>query len=205
MKSLRLTLLAGLPLLALAACGDGNRDAVDTGDDAQVAIRGDVPAPQENTRPRIGYPDAEYLLTPDHMDTLRPINGASAQAEGEVIVMSGGPGTDSGTANGRVDGVVLWLPESIENDASGRRVEITIRARGVSSSRLAMSYSTNEVGASGWQEFSLTDEFQDITFIYPVSPMRAGGGDYLGILPDASGDGGTIEVQWLSVDTIDRP
>lgn len=187
-------------LVALAACSEQNETANQTRD---VSSRSDIPDGPTSEVAR--YPEADFLLTSTSIGSMSPAEGTIISSEGDFIVISGGPGVETAPSFGRTAGAIIPLPESIEQAASGRRVMVTLSARSETSSRMALAYSTNEVGNSGWQVFDISSEFAEYSFEYNVAPMNAGNRDYLGILPDALGDGGTIEVQWLSVDTIDRP
>jgi hypothetical protein len=187
-------------LVALAACSQQSENTNQTRD---VSSRSDIP--DGPTSEVVRYPEADFLLTSTSIGSMSPAEGTTTSAAGDFIVISGGPGIETAPSYGRTAGAIITLPEGIEQAASGRRVIVTVSARSETSNRIALSYSTNEVGNSGWQVFDISSEFAEYSFEYNVAPMNAGNRDYLGILPDASGAGGTIEVQWLSVDTIDRP
>ena len=78
---------------------------------------------------------------------------------------------------------------------SGTQVTVTARSAATTPSpAFAVSYSTAEVGNSGWQRFALTSEPTTVSFTYAVPKMNKGGGDYIGLLPDPAGAGGAIEV-----------
>ena len=55
------------------------------------------------------------------------------------------------------------------------------------SSRLAVAYSTNDVGNSGWRWFPVGQEWAELEMDYDVPPMKNGRGDFIGLLPDKQG------------------
>lgn len=93
---------------------------------------------------------------------------------------------------GATGGYSIRLPDAVEARASGRRIVIKIVARAANAdrARFALSYSTNEVGNSGWNWFDATAEWAVHTMQWDVPPMQNGNGDFLGILPDAEGKAG---------------
>lgn len=82
---------------------------------------------------------------------------------------------------GQTGGVSVRLSDQFEAQASGSRVQVTVRALApIAGSTLGVAYSTHDVGNSGWQQFALTQEPDDYTFVYDVPAMRGGSGDFLG-------------------------
>lgn len=91
-------------------------------------------------------------------------------------------------------GIHVALPAAFEQAASGQIVRVTVaapRALDSPGKSFAIAYSTNDVGNSGWQRFELADHLASYSFTYQVPVMKAGYGDYVGILP---GDGDAVEI-----------
>jgi len=105
------------------------------------------------------------------------------------------------TASGGITGgYSIRLPDAFEAEASGRNISITIAARAAAatSSIFAVTYSTNDVGNSGWRRFTSTAEWTEFTMEYAVPHMLKGNGDFVAILPDVDGRPGT-ELAYLSL------
>lgn len=85
-------------------------------------------------------------------------------------------------AGGMTSGVSVNLGR-FENLASERNIEISVtgKAHNSNSSVIAIAYSTNDVGNSGWHEYSFKNEFKTYSFAYNVPKIKNGGGDYVGI------------------------
>jgi len=103
---------------------------------------------------------------------------------------------------GTTGGYSIRLPDAVEARASGRRIVIKIVARAARAdrARFALTYSTNEVGNSGWSWFDAAAEWAVHTMQW-VPPMKKGNGDFLGILPDAEGKAG-VELCYLAIAVI---
>jgi len=82
-------------------------------------------------------------------------------------------------------GIWLQVSDSIEKAASGNVIIVDALVRmATAGGPIGLAYSTNEVGNSGWRTQEATTEFKTVSFTYQVPPMKNGGGDYIGILPD---------------------
>lgn len=116
-----------------------------------------------------------------------------------VAQISGVP--DAALSAGLTDGVSIKLPEGVEQQASGARVQIVVRASSSSDDGLlGVAYSTNDVGNSGWQRFRLSTRPRDYVFTYSAPLLQEGGGDYIGFR--SYGDG-TVYVWGYHVEMID--
>ena len=113
-----------------------------------------------------------------------------ALADGAVDAQSGGA----------TEGYSLKVPDEVESAASGNRITVRAiaRATGGGKSRVALAYSTNEVGNSGWRWFTVGAEWSAIAFEYDVHSMINGNGDFIGVLAEPSGKPG-VDVCCVSV------
>lgn len=96
-------------------------------------------------------------------------------------------------------GVWLQLPESIERQASGKTIVVQVLVRAPIPGPIALAYSTNEVGNSGWVTRSAGTTFRTVSFTYEVPTMKDGRGDYVGILPDPKNARQVTEVAGIAV------
>lgn len=142
-------------------------------------------AARPNDRPRsLRVPDVEWPTKDGWDGTAGPHMTVESLLGGQVLRISGGA-VDASSA-GRTEGYSLLLPEAFEREASGKRVHIAVVARkstDVPRAGLAVAYSTNEVGNSGWKCFLMTDDFEQYSFEWDVPKLIAGGGDYVGLSP----------------------
>lgn len=170
--------------------------------------------------PRLGIPG--FKSSPDALATVRFVAGSDEKpaltaptgTSLELVPASGGnvsvvrlSGVKPGAGAGGLPGIYLPLTEAFENAASGETVIVTITARRAPNSSqadFAASYSTNEVGNSGWHGFKLTDELASHSFTYDVPRIASGKGDYIGILPDPSGAGGAVDVSEIYAEVVPR-
>ena len=117
----------------------------------------------------------------------------------------GGMSADEANSSGSTQAARIRLPGRIERNASGGRVRVTVSARqaeGGAGHEFAIAYSTREVGDSGWRRFELSDAFRAYVFEYDVPEMVEGDGDYIGVLPDASGASGVIEIDFIAIEVV---
>ena len=81
------------------------------------------------------------------------------------------------------------LDTDLETVFANRKLRITVRARAANrrgAEAMLLNYSTGNTRQSGWEEFTLTREFQDFEFIYNLPARDVGtqpGYDYFGIRP----------------------
>ena len=102
-------------------------------------------------------------------------------------------------------GVFGTLGPVHEENFGGANIRITARARKAPqapSSQFELGYFTSGVGDSEWQRFDLTNEFADYSFEFSPNPPLERGNDYVGIWPDPSGKGGSIELLLLKVERL---
>lgn len=193
-----LNLLGAVSAAALlAACGD-----VETSPAPETVIEAAVPHADP-----LPPADAAALYKGDRRlaERLDAPDGLMVSQGETTARLSGGPGAATATPTGRTGGATLRLPAVLERNASGGRVRVTISARAAAehgSQAFAANYATREVGTSGWTSFALGDHFQAYVLEYDVPPMVAGRGDYVGILPDASGAGQAIEIAFVAVEIL---
>jgi Transposase. len=92
-------------------------------------------------------------------------------------------------ASGPTDGYSIRTSDAFEAAASGRRIAVSVIARGAGggSARFALAYSTNEVGNSRWRWQEAGSDWAVHGFDYDVPVMKQGRGDFIGILPDVEG------------------
>ncbi len=134
------------------------------------------------------------------------------QARAPYTVSSGGPNggvvlsgfVPDAASSGR-PGIFAIVPEAVEEAASGSRVEIAATLFSATPTQALIAYSTNEVGNSGWQSISATPQGARSAFVYNVSELNAGRGDFVGILPDPENTGQTVEVTDITITILGEP
>ncbi len=102
-------------------------------------------------------------------------------------------------------GVFATLGPAYETNFGGSTVRVSVRARSGRvnpSPVMELGYFTNGVGDSGWQKFTLTSKFSDYSFDFSPKIPTDKGNDYIGIWPDPTGHGGTIEVQSMRIERV---
>ncbi len=112
-------------------------------------------------------------------------------------------GRDDCMPHGRTGGYCLRLPDEFEKAASGAIVRVSVEARassGVRRAGLAVAYSTNDVGNSGWRNFRLRQDFSTFEFTWAVPTMIAGNGDYIGLHAIL---GLPIEIRRVTAEVVD--
>jgi cytochrome c2 len=160
------------------------------------ARAGDAVDPLQN----FNFPDSAIVFPMDAAGTagLRgPRNARISRATdgSDVAVLSGVAALAS---PGYRPGIFLTIGEKREAELSGELLTVTVIARSAPTDPeprvFSVSYSTADVGNSGWHLFPLSREFQAYSFSYRVPSMERGQRDFIGILPDSEGRGGTVEV-----------
>ncbi len=100
-------------------------------------------------------------------------------------------------------GIWLQVSDSIEKAASGNVIIVDALVRmATAGGPIGLAYSTNEVGNSGWRTQEATTEFKTVSFTYQVPPMKNGGGDYIGILPDPENVDQELHVAEISLRVV---
>jgi len=127
---------------------------------------------------------AGYAVTP--ADTFVQLSGHVANA-----------------SPGGKPGIWLQVPDSIEKAASGNLIFVDAVLRmATGAGPIGLAYSTNEVGNSGWRTQEAGTEFKTVSFTYQVPPMKNGGGDYIGILPDPGNADQVLHVAQISLSVV---
>jgi hypothetical protein len=107
------------------------------------------------------------------------VYAAQASDGGQVGDISAVPA--NAASDGFTGGVAVHLPAATEDEASGHQIRITVRASSPTvGASLGVAYSTNDVGNSGWHQFTLTQTPAEYSFTYKVAAKVRGAGDYLG-------------------------
>jgi hypothetical protein len=105
-------------------------------------------------------------------------------------------------STGTTGGAFLRLGEGFEGEAAGKTIRVTITLSGPAGGAVAVAYSTNDLGNSGWRGLTLTPEPAEHVFDYAVPPLVRGNGDYVGIDPDPEGTGQAVTVHAIRVDVV---
>ncbi|NOT39667.1 MAG: hypothetical protein HOP13_04165 [Alphaproteobacteria bacterium] len=103
------------------------------------------------------------------------------------------------TADMMLGGVHLELPEQFATTSNGQKIEVGLvarRAKTNSSDTISVIYLTRQAGNSGWQTFSLADDFQLNTFEYSVPQVVEGytAKPIVAIYGDLSGSDRGVEI-----------
>ena len=98
-------------------------------------------------------------------------------------------GDPSARSSGVTDGFSIRVPDAFEHDASQHTVRVRVLARSADAAptRIAIAYSTAEVGNSGWQWREVGPTWGICELVWQVPKMINGDGDYIGLLPDKPG------------------
>lgn len=177
--------------LALSTLANGGQVTADG--------KGEPPAPVPAAARFETVADAKGMagLTAPEGASLAPMTGAA----GDIAVVRLSGMKSNSPAFGK-PGIYLAVPAAFEKAASGQTVRVTVVARRASDApgkSFSAAYSTNEVGNSGWQRFDLTDKLESYSFTYPVPVMKAGYGDFIGILPE---EGGAVEIAGIGAEVF---
>jgi len=122
-------------------------------------------------------------------------SGYSVQRpNGADYVVLGGATDGKLPSSGGTPGIWIRLGDDLEKAASGKTVTVTVEVSAEKPGKVAFSYSTYDVGNSGWKINPLSGGLQKTSFSYNVPQMKKGNGDYLGILPDPEKNGQKINV-----------
>jgi len=104
-------------------------------------------------------------------------------------------------SSGATDGVSVKVPSSLSDEVQGKRIRVTVSARGGSAdipSPFAVAYSTGARN-SGWLVFEPTDRFTDFSFNYVVPRSGAGSNHYVGIWSDITGRGAPLAIRQIRI------
>ena len=133
-------------------------------------------------------------------------NTIEATPEGTVVVRSR---RVDASPSGRTNGAYATIASKNAMKLAGKTVEIIVTARKAnkdSSTTLAVAYSTNSAGNSGWQDFELNANFTSFAFRYdvPSGAAEANNADYIGLWADKTGSGKGVEIQSLTLAVVDE-
>ena len=125
-----------------------------------------------------------------------------AVQEGNVLKLANGD--PEAKSSGPTQGFSIRLPETFEREASMKKVRVRVLARSVGEAptRLAIAYSTNEVGNSRWRWREVGPTWGLCKMDWKVPQMKEGHGDFIGILPDRHGTPG-VEIYSVSATIIE--
>ncbi len=199
-------------MVLLAGCG-GSDEANEVTSDADSSVSGadTVVASAPSSVEVEPEPVAPADIEPDFVVEMKLENfkvssnyGIQLLPNGESFNLSGF--VEDEAVGGQLFGVTVELGEAIEAAASGKTVQVIIRGRmagGVESSPVDVAYSTAEVGNSGWQRLTFSDEMSAQMFEYSVPEMNQGRGDFLGILPDPENAGNVFALHGVAFKIVD--
>jgi hypothetical protein len=153
---------------------------------------------------------ADFMFLPSEdvsalfQGTLFARTGGSALVaeSGGTKVLRLSRGRPDAVSAGPTGGFSIRVPDAIEAAASGNRIRVEVVARtapGAAEGRLALAYSTNEVGNSGWAWREAAPDWAIHRLDYAVPPMRKGNGDFVAVLPEAEGAGVEVAAMALTV------
>lgn len=132
---------------------------------------------------------------------FRSFHGHQITDDGGTVRLSGHvPGLYS---TGTTGGAFIRLDDAFEADAAAKVVRVSVTLSGPEGARAAMAYSTNDIGNSGWQSFTLTAAPTTHSFDYAVPPLAHGNGDFLGLDPDPDGAGHAILVHAILLEILE--
>lgn len=119
-----------------------------------------------------------------------------SRADNNVAVVTGS--FVDAPSSGVTAGAVYELGAAAEQGASGNSVLVQIVARG---GPLAISYSTADVGNSGWLSAGSADDWAEFAVSYDVPELKNGNGDFVGVIPLDAEKG--IEIKTVKVTLVD--
>ncbi len=119
--------------------------------------------------------------------------------------------TADALSEGPLQGPHFILATDLETVFSGRNVKITVRARAADShgaEGIRLNYALGNAAASGWQEFQMTRQFQDVSFTYNVPVRSVGhepGYDYFAIRPVVPEKQRAVYVSSVTFEPVSAP
>lgn len=172
-----LAIIATLTILP-AACSPGGEPPADPYgiEGATVSIEG-------------GAALGDALNATDSISVLVSEDGSHVTLEGEPADRRSG---------GRTSGAFMRLGSETEQAFSGQQIEVTLVVRGADAT-LDATYSTNDVGNSGWRSLSAGETFAARRFTYDVPQLDRGREDFLGLIPV----GGAVDVSAIAIRVVD--
>ncbi|MAI91656.1 MAG: hypothetical protein CBB65_14540 [Hyphomonadaceae bacterium TMED5] len=150
--------------------------------DVEVFTPADVPAISEQETL------VDYVISGSDIETIYSSVGIVSEeiTDAGLVLSSDADQAEPRWATGRPRGGRFEIPEDMEMAFGGHSVvvEIDVERMTDETDQVAIVYSSNQVGNSGWQYFDVPSEPTTLRFGYDVnSDENAPNGDYLGILP----------------------
>ena len=126
----------------------------------------------------------------------------SESADSDFLLKLAGADTNI-RSGGRTEGFSIRVADAFEREASDHTVRVRVLARSASAAptRLAIAYSTNEVGNSGWRWRDIGPGWAICELVWKVPKMHKGNGDFIGLSPDKIGTPG-VEIHSVSVAVV---
>lgn len=168
------TVVGLVALMSLAAC-DQISALVPSVEEVQVAPTLPDLVAETKARGLIAYAGGT--------EGVRIPSGFAHRLEGEDWLTISGA-LDQPKSSGKTNGVSFEMPAGLEEQVSGKRINIHIVTSADAEGEAFLAYSTNEVGNSGWMSFPVTTADSVATLQYRVREMREGRGDFIGIDPN---------------------
>ncbi len=128
---------------------------------------------------------------------------AFEQTAGGGVVLSLAGGDPKAESSAQTQGFSIRVPDEFERQVSERKVRVRALARSATgqATRMAVAYSTNDVGNSGWQWRDIGPAWSICEIEWKVPKMKNGHGDYIGLLPDQPGTEG-VQIHSVSATIV---
>jgi hypothetical protein len=174
-----------------------------------TAINPGESIPGQRDRFDFAMADADFVFSPGQPAALASGTHIAHCSTGfdelgrTVLLLAGGDA--DAPSSGTTGGCSIRVSDAFERAASGRDIRLRVLARAGEGSaaggRLALAYSTCDVGNSGWHWYDVTPEWSVFEMRYPVPEMKGGNGDFIGLLPGGPGTP-TIEIGLVAAAVI---
>jgi len=181
-----------IALLGLSACGPAGFGGAE--DTAEI----EAPGPTPSVPPAEGF-EADIVILPDAQTVetmVVPAGLTVAPSAGDIITISGSSANE--ISHGRTGGAAFVLGPDLESQIGDHVIRLRVLAKSEGGTGFKVAYSTNEVGNSGWNEFSLGDEYEEYSVEYVVAAVKEGNNDYVGIVPV----GGAMSLAIIGIDIL---
>lgn len=99
-------------------------------------------------------------------------------------------------------GIYVELFPDLEQAFSGQTIRMHTHAISASNTTAYLSYSTSEVGNTGWRTFAADPAGTSAFVDYSVPPVVLGFNDFIGFAPDPFNTGQTIELVSLVIEVL---
>jgi len=139
-----------------------------------------------------------WLLPPGHKLERFAVDGGQAV----FARLTSSVALNDNTPTWAERGLSYAFPVDLAAKTNGARIEIGVIAKSAStngSEALNIVYATQQAGNSGWQQFSLTPQFQLFTFTYDVPSLSDGYSNppMVVLHSDQTGSGRAVEILGL--------